>query len=83
MNIVSYRIMLIVKVVGQVLFLFGFLAWVYGVIIQLTYPEWLPLPLSHLFLWLRVDTFTILSFITSAIGFFVWRLIVELSKPQK
>ena len=65
------------------LFVFGLLAWLYGIIIQIIHPEWLPLPLSHL-IEIRVDTFTIIMFILSAVGFFVWRLIVELQKePQK
>jgi len=67
----------VVKVVGELLFLYGLLGWIYGVLVQLTHPEWLPLPLSHLSLWLRIDTFTIVSFIISAVGFFVWRLTRE------
>ena len=80
MNTISNRIMLVVKVVGQVLFLYGLLAWLDGVVIQFTNPMWLAMPVSHLFLWIRTDTFTILSFIASAIGFFMWRLAVELIK---
>jgi hypothetical protein len=80
MNFLSERTMLAVKVAAQTLFLYGTLAWLYGIIIQVTHPEWLPLPLSHLTLWIRLDTFTILSFIVSAFGFVVWRLIVELMK---
>ena len=77
------RLLLVLKIFGQILFFYGLLAWFYGIIIQFIHPEWLPLPLSHLTPWLRTDTFTILAFITSAIGFFLWRLIVELIKPQK
>ena len=68
---------LIIKVVGEFLFLFGLLAWVYGVLIQLIHPEWLTLGLSHLIPWIRVDTFTIISFIIAAIGFLTWRLTKE------
>lgn len=82
MNATSYRLMIIIKVFSLMLFVFGLLAWLDGIIIQLTYPQWLPLPVSHL-LNVRTDTFTIIMFFVSAIGFFVWRLIVELSKPQK
>ncbi|MCL4429514.1 MAG: hypothetical protein M1167_02060 [Chloroflexi bacterium] len=78
----TYRIMIIIKAFSLMLFVFGLLAWLDGAVIQLTYPQWLPLPVSHL-LNIRTDTFTILMFILSAIGFFVWRVIVELSKPQK
>lgn len=68
---------LIVKVVGEFLFLFGLLGWIYGVLIQLIHPEWLTLGLSHLIPWIRVDTLTIISFIIAAIGFLTWRLIKE------
>ena len=77
------RLLLVLKVVGQIMFIYGLLAWFYGIIIQFTHPEWLPLPLSHLAHWLRTDTFTILAFIASAVGFFVWRLSVELIKSNK
>jgi len=75
---------LIIKVVGEFLFLFGMLAWVYGVLVQLIHPEWLTLSLSHLAPWIRVDTFTIISFIIAAIGFLIWRLSKEmLNSTQK
>jgi hypothetical protein len=69
-----------VRVVGEVLFLYGLLGWGYGVLVQLTYPDWLPMRLSHLTAWIRLDTFTIMSFILSMVGFFIWRLTKELSK---
>ena len=65
---------LIIKVAGEFLFLFGLLAWIYGVLIQLIHPEWLPLGLSHLIPWIRVDTFAMASFVIAAIGFIMWRL---------
>ena len=74
---------LIVKVVGEFLFLFGMLGWVYGVLVQLIHPDWLPLGLSHLVPWIRVDTFTIISFIIAAIGFFIWRLSKEILKSTQ
>lgn len=77
------RTLIVVKIFGQVLFLYGLLAWLDGAVIQFTNPQWLPLPVSHLFLWIRTDTFTILSFIASAIGFFVWRLCVEVKKAEQ
>ena len=70
---------IVAKVMGQFLFLFGLLAWFYGVLVQLVHPEWLTLPLSHLAPWIRVDTFTMLSFVFAAIGFLLWRVIKELS----
>jgi hypothetical protein len=68
-----------IKVIGELLFLFGFLGWVNGEIVQFTHPTELPLQLSHLTPWIRVDTFTILSFIVSAVGFFMWRIAKELT----
>jgi hypothetical protein len=64
----------IIEVFGEFLFLFGLLAWGYGVLIQLIHPDWLPLGLSHLVQWIRVDTFAIMSFVIAAIGFLIWRL---------
>lgn len=61
----------IFRVVGEALFLYGLLGWIYGVLVQITRPEWLPTGLSHLTLWIRVDTFAVLSFILSIIGFFI------------
>jgi hypothetical protein len=73
---------MVLKIFGQTAFLFGLLAWFYGVLIQLIHPEFLPTPLSHLTPWLRVDTFTIVSFIIALIGFIVWRLIEEYDKKN-
>jgi hypothetical protein len=83
MNPVSYRVIIVIKVLGQMFFLFGLLAWLDGVIIQFTYPMWLAMPVSHLFVWLRTDTFTIIMFIVSAVGFFFWRLAFELMKLEQ
>jgi hypothetical protein len=77
------RKILAIKVIGELLFLYGFLAWIDGIAIQLTNPMWLAMPVSHLFLWMRTDTFTILSFLVSAIGFFVWRFSAELIKSTQ
>jgi hypothetical protein len=59
------------------MFVFGLLAWVYVVVIQVTHPEWLPGPLSHYQTppldW-RVDDIGLLAFAISAFGFLVWRL---------
>jgi hypothetical protein len=70
----------VVRVVGEALFLYGLLGWTYVLLIQATHDSWLPLGLSHLTPWIRVDTFGILSFIVSIVGFFIWRLTKELSK---
>ena len=76
---VAHLKLIITKVVGEFLFLFGLSAWVYGVLVQLIHPEWLTLGLSHLVEWIRVDTFTIISFVIAAIGFLLWRLAKEIS----
>ncbi|MCW3998957.1 MAG: hypothetical protein NWE93_01805 [Candidatus Bathyarchaeota archaeon] len=65
------------KVLGQAAFVFGLLSWSYGVLVQVTHPEWLPLGLSHLTRWIRVDTFTMVSFVVAASGFVVWRVTEE------
>ena len=70
---------LFLKVLGELLFIFGLLGWTYGVLVQLTHPEWLTIKLSHLTPWIRVDTFTVASFILSAAGFFMWRFARELN----
>jgi type IV secretory pathway TrbD component len=77
------RKILVAKVAGELLFLYGLLAWLDGVVIQVVNPMWLAAPVSHLFPWLRTDTFTILSFIASALGFLMWRLAVELIKSEQ
>jgi len=75
----TLAILLVVKVIGQLLFLYGLLSWTYGVAVQFLQPSWLPGPLSHLTPDLRVDVFAIISFIVSAIGFVMWRLAKEFS----
>jgi hypothetical protein len=70
----------VVRVLGEMLFLYGLLGWAYGVIIQLTHQSWLPGQLSHLTIWIRIDTFSILSFLLSILGFIVWRLTKESTK---
>ena len=76
---VAHLKLIITKVVGEFLFLFGLSAWIYGVLVQLIHPEWLTLSLSHLIEWIRVDTFTIISFVIAAIGFLLWRIAKEIS----
>ncbi len=75
---VAHIRLIVLKVVGEFLFLFGMLAWAYGVLIQLIHPEFLTTSVSHIIPWIRVDTFTIMSFIISALGFLMWRLAKEL-----
>jgi hypothetical protein len=72
----------ITRVVGQVLFLYGLLGWIYGVLVELTHPDWLATGLSHLTSWIRIDTFSIMSFVLSIVGFFLWRLTKELNQTR-
>jgi hypothetical protein len=55
------------------LFIYSLLGWVYVVLIDLVHNKTLPLPLSHLTTWIRLDTFGIICFIVSFISFFLWR----------
>ena len=73
--------LMVAKVLGEFFFVYGLLGWLYGVAIQITHPAFLPFKLSHLTPWIRVDTFTMLSFVISAAGFLMWRIAKELSKP--
>lgn len=73
----------VIRVVGELLFLYGLLAWAYGILVQVTHPEWSTDQLSHLTPWIRVDTFAIASFIIGAIGFFIWRITKELTDPAQ
>jgi hypothetical protein len=63
---------MLLEVLGEVLFVYGLLGWIYGVTIQLTHPTWLPGGLSHLTAWIRADTFAIVSFLLSILGLFIW-----------
>jgi uncharacterized protein with PQ loop repeat len=59
------------------MFVFGLLVWLYVIAIQLTHPDWLSEPFSHVgfppFDW-RLDEVGIIAFAISAFGFFVWQL---------
>jgi hypothetical protein len=71
----------VLRVIGEALFLYGLFGWTYGVLVQITSPEVLTEGLSHLIPWIRTDTFTVLSFILSIVGFFIWRLTRETARP--
>jgi hypothetical protein len=67
----------VIRAVALTAFLFSLLVWFYVVIIQLTNPDWLDEPFSHLtfppFNW-RLDVIGMLAFGLAAIGFFVWEI---------
>ena len=66
-----------IRTIGLTMFVFGLLAWLYAVAVQITHPSWLLGPLTHYevlpFNW-RVDDIGILSFAIAAFGFLAWRL---------
>lgn len=68
---------IVIRAVALTTFLFSLLVWGYVVIIQLTNPEWLREPFSHLtyppFHW-RLDEVGMLAFGLAAIAFFVWQI---------
>ena len=72
-----------VKILGQLGFLYGMCGWIYGILFQFIYPQWLMGPLSHLTPGLRVDVFAIASFFVSMLGFVLWRLTVELTTDAR
>jgi len=55
--------------------IYGYLGWLYVILVNFLYPQWLELPLSHITLFLRTDIFGIICFIVSALCFFVYKLI--------
>jgi len=75
--------LIVLKVAGEFLFLFGLLAWIYGVLVQIINPEYQYAWLSTLIPWIRVNAFTIISFVIAAIGFLMWRLTKELSESHR
>ncbi len=58
-------------------FVFSFLTWSYVVLIQVTHPEWLDAPFSHLafppFDW-RLDDVGMMAFALAATGFLLWQI---------
>ncbi len=71
------------EAVALTMFVFGLLVWLYVIAVQLTHPEWLRAPFSHIdfppFNW-RVDEVGILAFGVAAVGFLVWQLFKGPSK---
>jgi hypothetical protein len=56
---------------------FGFFGWLYIVVVRFVSPETLTIQLSHLTPWLREDTFGMICFVVSGIGFFVWNILKD------
>ena len=70
------RIHGLLRAVALTAFVFGLLVWGYVVVIQVTYPDWLYAPFSHIqvfpFNW-RLDEVGMFAFAVAAVGFFVWQ----------
>jgi hypothetical protein len=65
------------RAVFSTVFLFGLLAWLYVILIQVTHPTYLHEPLTHIDIFplnVRVDVAGIVAFLLSAISFFFWQL---------
>ena len=58
-------------------FVFSLLVWIYAVVIQVTHPEWLYQPFSHVdvfpFNW-RLDEVGMTAFAVAAIAFLLWQI---------
>ncbi|HXZ89997.1 MAG TPA: hypothetical protein VEG61_02945 [Candidatus Dormibacteraeota bacterium] len=67
----------IVRAVALTISLFSFLVWANVVLIQVTHPEYLPEPFSHLtyapFNW-RTDIVGMMAFAISAVSFLIYQL---------
>jgi len=74
-----------VRVLALTAFLFGLLVWVYTVLIQVTHPDWLYDPFSHINYFPfnhRLDEVGMAAFAISAVGFLVWQIELTLKTKQ-
>ena len=67
----------LMRAVALTAFLFGLLVWVYVIVIQVTHPDWLTEPFSHVdyfpFNW-RLDEVGMAAFAIAVIGFLSWQI---------
>jgi len=72
----------LMRAIALTVFLFGLLVWVYVVVVQVTHPEWLSAPFSHVdyfpFNW-RLDEVGMVAFAIAAIGFLSWQIELNLT----
>ena len=70
----------VTSAVALTAFVFGLLVWVYVVVVQLVYPDWISAPLSHVSIfplnW-RLDDVGMIAFAVAAAGFLLWRIEVN------
>jgi hypothetical protein len=64
----------VVREISLALAIYGMAAWIYVGLCALVAPATLALPLTHLLPSLREDTFGVLSFIVSFLGFISYRI---------
>ena len=67
---------MLLRAAGLTIFLFSLLTWVYVIILQVTHPEWLDLPFSHVHLfpfnW-PLDEVGMAAFAIAIGGFLLWQ----------
>jgi len=67
----------IVRALALSAFVFGLLVWLYVIVVQITHPDWVTTPFSHIhvfpFDW-RLDEAGMTAFAIAAVGFFVWQI---------
>ena len=74
----------LLRVVALTAFLFGLFVWAYTVLIQVTHPQWLYAPFSHVDYFPfnhRLDEIGMAAFAVSAVGFLIWQ--IELNMKTK
>jgi uncharacterized membrane-anchored protein len=63
--------------------IYGMIGWIYVGICALTAPSTLALPLTHLVPWLREDTYGVISFVLSFVGFVIYRMTRLVDRPNR
>ena len=74
----------LLRVLALTAFLFSLLVWAYTILIQVTHPDWLYTPLSHVNYFPfnhRLDEVGMTAFGVSAVAFLVWQ--IELNMRDK
>jgi hypothetical protein len=69
------------RAVALTALVFGLLVWGYVVLIQVTHPDWVAAPFSHIGVFpfdQRLDEMGMAGFAVAAIGFLFWRLQVNM-----
>ena len=72
------------RAVALTAFVFGLLVWLYVIVVQITHPQWVTTPFSHIHVfpldW-RLDEVGMTAFAVAAVGFLVWQ--IELNMEAK